>query len=343
MKPTIIQCQNLSHCYSGKNALNKINFEVVAGEPIGLVGPNGAGKTTLLSILCGFLRPTSGTVTLFGHKPGASVLSGKIAALPQDAKLDPTFNIGEQLKFYARLQGLTRKQASNETIRVLEAVALKESLYEKPDALSHGMAKRVAIAQALIGKPQLILLDEPTAGLDPVNTRNIRSIIAELSPETTFIISSHDLTELGRLCQQILLLENGIMSTMQLNASEKNSLTRFLTIQMEPCSATDVIKKINQLDGIVKLTNPQKNEFIVEYSPEIESKMDLKILIVSMKTTGNIASLARVKAWKKNCFLKTKTQNRNQKKLAIHKLLLLKNMVINMQLAGVETIRPQII
>jgi len=278
MKPTIIQCQNLSHCYSGKNALNKINFEVVAGEPIGLVGPNGAGKTTLLSILCGFLRPTSGAVTLFGHKPGASVLSGKIAALPQDAKLDPTFNIGEQLKFYARLQGLTRKQASNETIRVLEAVALKESLYEKPDALSHGMAKRVAIAQALIGKPQLILLDEPTAGLDPVNTRNIRSIIAELSPETTFIISSHDLTELGRLCQQILLLENGIMSTMQLNASEKNSLTRFLTIQMEPCSATDVIKKINQLDGIVKLTNPQKNEFIVEYSPEIESKMDLKII-----------------------------------------------------------------
>jgi ABC-2 type transport system ATP-binding protein len=278
MNTTIIQCQNLSHCYSGKTALNKISFDVVAGEPIGLVGPNGAGKTTLLSILCGFLRPTSGTVILFGHKPGASVLSGKIAALPQDAKLDPTFNIGEQLKFYARLQGLTSKQASNETIRVLEAVALKESLYEKPDTLSHGMAKRVAIAQALIGKPQLILLDEPTAGLDPVNTRNIRSIIAELSPETTFIISSHDLTELGRLCQQILLLENGIMSTMQLNASEKNSLTRFLTIQMEPCSATDVIKKINQLDGIVKLTNPQKNEFIVEYSPEIESKMDLKII-----------------------------------------------------------------
>ncbi len=279
MNDAIIQCQNLSHYYSGKAALSKVSFTVESGEPVGLVGPNGAGKTTLLSILSGFLRPTSGTVTLFSYKPGVSALSGKVSALPQDARLDPGFSIAEQLTFYARLQGFSAKQAVNEAVRVLEAVELKASLREKPDTLSHGMAKRVAIAQSLIGKPQLILLDEPTAGLDPVNTRNIRSIISELSSETTFIISSHDLTELGRLCQHILMLENGIMSPVQLNVSEHDSATRFFTIQMEPCLAGDVVKKLKQLKGVLQVSNPQKNEFIVEYNPTIEAKMDLKILI----------------------------------------------------------------
>ena len=278
MSAPIIQCQNLSHSYSGKAALSHVNFEITAGEPVGLVGPNGAGKTTLLSILSGFLLPTSGTITLFGHKPGASELSGKVSALPQDAHLDPAFTIGDQLGFFARLQGFSAKQANIETARVLEAVALKDSQHEKPVTLSHGMGKRVAIAQALIGNPKLMLLDEPTAGLDPINIRNIRSIISDLAPNTTFIISSHDLAELGRLCQQILLLEHGIMNHMHANVAVGDSPTRFFTIQMEPCSAMDVIAKLKKLKGILQVSNPQKNEFIVEYHPEIEPKMDLKII-----------------------------------------------------------------
>ena len=213
------------------------------------------------------------------YKPGSSALNGKVSALPQDARLDPTFTIGEQLAFYARLQGFDTKQAKSEAIRVLEAVALKESFHEKPITLSHGMSKRVAIAQSLIGSPQLILLDEPTAGLDPVNTRKIRSIIADLSPETTFIISSHDLAELGRVCQQVLLLENGVMRPKQLNVSDHESPTRFFTIQMESYPAKDVIEKLQQIEGVISVSNPQKNEFIVEYNPAIESKMDLKIMI----------------------------------------------------------------
>jgi ABC-2 type transport system ATP-binding protein len=278
MNKIIIQCQQLSHIYTGKNALSNVSFEVEAGEPIGLVGPNGAGKTTLINILCGFLRPTAGTATLFGHKAGSQELIGKVSALPQDARLDPTFSIGEQLQFFARLQGVGNREAKNEAIRVLDAVALKDSFKEKPAELSHGMAKRVSIAQALIGSPQLILLDEPTAGLDPVNTRNIRSIVAELSPNTTFIISSHDLAELGRLCQQILLLENGTMNSMRLNSAENENATKFFTIQMEPCPATELINKLKQIRGVMQVSNPQKNEFIVEYKPEIEAKIDIKII-----------------------------------------------------------------
>lgn len=306
MNKTIIQCHQLNHRYTGKAALSQVSFDVDSGDPIGLVGPNGAGKTTLMNILCGFLRPTSGKTTLFGYKPGSRELNGKVSALPQDARLDPTFSIGEQLQFFSRLQGFSSKDAAKEAYRVLDAVELKDSFKEPPTVLSHGMAKRVSIAQALIGTPQLILLDEPTAGLDPVNTRNIRSIIAELSPQITFIISSHDLAELGRLCQRILLLENGMMSSMQLNATENDNLTQFFTIQMEPCPASAVTNELKQLEGVIQVSNPQKNEFIVEYNPEIESKMDIKIISCIAKNDWRYRQFSQGKTLEEKLFFEKK-------------------------------------
>ena len=278
MKSPIIQCTQLSHFYSGKAALQNVSFELDAGEPIGLVGPNGAGKTTLLSILSGFLRPSSGQVTLFGYSPGAAQLVGKVSALPQDARLDPAFTLAQQLAFYARLQGLTRQEAALEALRVLDSVSLQEVAHKKPEVLSHGMAKRVAIAQALIGKPKLILLDEPTAGLDPVNIRTVRSIIAEQSSVTTFIISSHDMAELDRLCQHILLLENGMLQTSTLRTDEKPTPSRFITLQMENCPATEVMTKVRALEGVLQVSNSQKNEFIVEYDSNLQPAMDLLLM-----------------------------------------------------------------
>ena len=160
----------------------------------------------------------------------------------------------------------------------MEAVDLKNSLNEKPVALSHGMGKRVVIAQALIGNPQLIMLDEPTAGLDPVNTRNIRSIIADLSSETTFIISSHNLEELDRLCPRIILLENGIIKSQQTNQIENENSTRFITVQMEPCPASELVAKLQALDSVVQVSSSQKNEFIIEYNSQIQPRMDQQIM-----------------------------------------------------------------
>jgi ABC-2 type transport system ATP-binding protein len=278
MSSAIIQCQQLNHVYAGKVALNDVNFELGAGGPIGLVGPNGAGKTTLLSILSGFLHPTSGSVRLFGHLPGATQLIGKVSALPQDARLDPSFTLQEQLIFYARLQGYTTQQAIMEVSRVLEAFALTEAADEKPGVLSHGMAKRASIAQALIGKPTLVLLDEPTAGLDPVNVRTVRSMIAEQASTTTFIISSHDLSELDRLCRRILLLENGRLQIENIQVDEQQSVTRFITLQMESCPAPGVIAKLEALDGVLQVSNPQKNEFVVAYNAEKQPTMDLQLM-----------------------------------------------------------------
>ena len=278
MSVPIIECIQLSHVYSGKLALNNLTFELFAGEPIGLVGPNGAGKTTLLSILSGFLRPTSGCAKLFGQLPGAACLIGKVSALPQDARLDPSFTVLEQLVFYGRLQGMAKPQALHEAKRVLEAVSLQDIAQSKPVVLSHGMGKRVAIAQALIGQPELVLLDEPTAGLDPVNVRTVRAIIAEQSPKTTFLISSHDLSELDRLCRQVLLLEKGALKTGLAATDEQQTNVRFITLQMEACPASEVMAAIEALPGVVQVSNPQKNEFVIAYHTEMEANMDVSVM-----------------------------------------------------------------
>ncbi|MBL4866196.1 MAG: ABC transporter ATP-binding protein [Pseudomonadales bacterium] len=272
----IIDCQGLSKYFANKEALHQVSFEVNSGDTVGLVGPNGAGKTTLLRILCGYLHPSTGLVTILGEKPGSKSLLGKLSALPQDAQFDPVFSIETQLTHYARLQGFSKKNGHNETMRVLELMQLRHSANSKPGALSHGMRKRAAIAQSLIGQPQLVLLDEPTAGLDPVNARNIRQLISDLSDQTTFLISSHNLQELEHLCETILLLENGHLIP-QAEAPAKSS-AQFLTLRMERVLETELSTAINQIPGVESVSNQQKNEFIIKYDQSKAPHLDQNIL-----------------------------------------------------------------
>lgn len=212
---SLITASGLSKSYGAKQALNNVNFEIKQGAPVALVGPNGAGKTTLFSLLCGYINPSHGELSILGHKPGSAALFNKVSALPQDAQLDPRFNIDKQLAFYGKLQGMSTKQSHNEALRVLDLVGLKEVAKQRAGDLSHGMRKRVTIAQALIGAPQIVMLDEATAGLDPIHAREVRELVSSLSSEATFILSSHDLTELERLCSQVLHLDKGILSEHQ--------------------------------------------------------------------------------------------------------------------------------
>lgn len=208
---TLIECQGLAKSFGSKQALKPTNLSLETGGPIALIGPNGAGKTTFFSILCGFLQASSGTAKVLGHDLSSPALYGLLQALPQDALLDNELSIGQQLSFFAQLQGYSRKDSKLEAQRVLELMQLAEVYKQKPKAMSHGMAKRVSIAQALIGKPKLVLLDEPTAGIDPANALMIRQLINQLSGDTNFIISSHNLAELEKLCQRVLFIEHGEM------------------------------------------------------------------------------------------------------------------------------------
>ena len=273
---TLISCQQLNKYFGNKQVLKDISFEIQAGEITALVGPNGAGKTTLFSILCNYLYPTSGNVTVFGEKPGSSQLFGKVGAFPQDAQLDPNFTIKTQLEMYAKLQGFNNQQAKNECLRVLECVDLLDVVNQRPSTLSHGMSKRVSIAQALIGTPKLVLLDEPTAGLDPANARSIRQLVMNLSGETSFIISSHNLDELERLCSSVLLLDHGELS-QQIIGKQAQQSQQTLTLLLEN-STTSTLALLSELQGMTKVENINKQEFIIKYNPLLAADFDIKLI-----------------------------------------------------------------
>lgn len=272
----LIRAQALSKNFGRKTVLDNLDFTLEAGDPIALIGPNGAGKTTLFSLLCGYLSPSSGQLDILGHKPGSSSLFGRVSALPQDAQLDPNFSVQTQLEFYGRLQGMNKATAKAETARVLALVDLAENGPQKATALSHGMRKRVAIAQALLGQPELVLLDEPTAGLDPVNAMQVRKLIASLSKEATFIISSHNIFELERLCGTVLYLENGRLQQQQ--PTHQQGGVGYLTVQLEQGDNHRVQTLLSQIAGVQKVEVLQKHEYGVSYDREFCPDLDLTVL-----------------------------------------------------------------
>jgi ABC-type multidrug transport system ATPase subunit len=297
----LIQVENLSKSFNEHLALDNVSFSLDKGEPIALVGPNGAGKTTLFSLLCGYLSPTSGSIKIAGFDAGHSGLFGRLAALPQDAQFDPRFTIAHQLTFYAQLQGFSRKSAHKEAHRTLELVGLSETLKAKPDELSHGMRKRVAIAQTLIGSPEIVMLDEATAGLDPINAREVRELVSTLSSEITFILSSHDLSELERLCSQVLYLEKGTLAQHQ--SLQNDSEQQYLTLRMKQ-PYDNFIELIQSINNVQNVEQTQKNEFVITTSVETSENepLDLQILQLCHKQQWQYSQLTNGKTLENRLF-----------------------------------------
>jgi ABC-type multidrug transport system ATPase subunit len=258
----MIRCEGLSKRFGSTLAINELTLELDDGEPIALIGPNGAGKTTLISLICGFIRPSEGTLSILDYKPGSAALSGQLAALPQDALLDPRLSVGRQLRFLARLQGMSKREAVVEVSRVLETVDMQDSAGSRPTDLSHGMRKRIAIAQSLLGSPRLVLLDEPTAGIDPPNARMIRELIREQSANTTFIVSSHNLDELERLCSTVVYLEQGrLVSLAAVNGDEAHDV---LTLRAPSIPADEFIAVCLQLPSVKAATRTTQGDYLIE-------------------------------------------------------------------------------
>ncbi len=299
----LIECENLSKNYALKRALNNVSFTCQSGDPIALVGPNGAGKTTLFSILCGYFKQSSGKVRILGHEPGSKELFGQVSALPQDALFDPAFSILRQLMFYAQLNGFSRPQARIEAQRVLELMDLSSSANQLPTSLSHGMRKRAAISQALIGSPKLVLLDEPTAGLDPNNAKNVRQQISRLAGHTTFLISSHNIQELESLCDTVLHLEQGsLKQQIQQKSSLQNASESYLTIQLEQVETQLFINSISKLPSVVDVVCEHKNEFVIHYDGQKSPDLDQQLLQHLVKENWHYRRLIKGKTLEEKLF-----------------------------------------
>ena len=267
----IVQCTQLSKHYGRLVALNDINLSIEKGKPIALIGPNGAGKTTLMSVISGFIRPSGGSVTVFGKRPGHASNNQKFSVLPQDALFDPNFTISSQLTLYAKLRGIENPAA--EVQRVLERVQIQDRSKSKPEDLSHGMRKRLLIAQALLGTPELILLDEPTAGIDPPNARLIRDLIVAESDSTTFVVSSHNLDELEKVCDRVIHLADGRLLS-QGSISDATKEEGFLTLVTE----SECTEAIQALDGLINLSGNHGNEYIVKYDAIKQPQFHITLL-----------------------------------------------------------------
>ena len=191
-------------------ALDSVSFTVPQRSITGLLGPNGAGKTTLFSVIAGFLKSDGGWAEVLGVdvRRGAQ-LQGRLSIFPQDAHFQRNVPILEQLVFFRRLGGRSREEALDEVMATLGMVGLETVAKRRVGTLSHGMVKRLGIAQAFLGHPEVILLDEPTAGLDPANARQIRELITTLQERATIIVSSHNLAEIQELCDHVVILDHG--------------------------------------------------------------------------------------------------------------------------------------
>ena len=207
-----VSVRNVVKTFGTQRAVDDVTFDIPVGSVFGLLGPNGAGKTTLFSIMANFLKPASGSIEVLGFNvEKIGDLQGKLTILPQDALFQANVPVREQLEFFARLNGMTKQQAAEETTRVLTMVGLLEAQKKSARALSHGMTKRLGIAQAFMGNPEVIVLDEPTAGLDPVNASAVRTLIKDIKKKGTgtLIISSHNLAEIQEMCDAVAILNNG--------------------------------------------------------------------------------------------------------------------------------------
>lgn len=303
---SIISVSNLSKSYGRNKVLNNISFDVSSGETVALIGQNGAGKTTLFSLLCGYIKADNGNMHLLGEQPGSQALFGKVAALPQDAQLDPAFSIGQQLSFYGQLQGLSARVARAETERVLAMVDLEPHYHTKASALSHGMRKRVCMAQAFIGSPALILLDEPTAGLDPANALHIRELISDLSQHSSFLISSHNIFELERLCNKVLYLQGGKLQQHHANSAEAAAYLSLQLLASAAVNVTDVCQQLRQLTGVLEVTASRNHEYQLIYQPQAADDFDIRLLQCLATNGWQYKQLTRGKSLEQQLFAQKK-------------------------------------
>ncbi|QQR80001.1 MAG: ABC transporter ATP-binding protein [Deltaproteobacteria bacterium] len=207
----MIQLQQLNHFYGHFHSLHDINIDIPKGSITGLIGPNGAGKSTLMKILAGFLVPSQGIVTVAGIPVQKRPLEArkKVGYMPETPALYRELRVEEYLDFVSTLKGLSQEETQKERPYLIDCCGLEKILKKLIGGLSKGNRQRVALAQALIGSPEVILLDEPTSALDPAQVMDIRNFIKGIAGQKTVLMSSHILSEIAQICDRIVFIRDG--------------------------------------------------------------------------------------------------------------------------------------
>jgi len=209
---TIIQLDSVSKSYKNLKAVNNLNLEVYSNEILGILGPNGAGKTTTIKMICGLLKPTSGGVQIHSMQwSEAKDLRKKIGYAPQENIFWPKLTCREQLVFNGQMYGMSSRKATASSKNLLKMLGLEEKSNSLASTLSGGMKRRLSLALALVHDPEILILDEPEAGLDPQSRLLVREYIKSLSSLKTIILSTHNMDEADRLSDRIAIIDRGVL------------------------------------------------------------------------------------------------------------------------------------
>ncbi len=226
MNKVVLQANGLTKSYGDLFAVKNLSLEVYAGEVFGLLGPNGAGKTTSINMMCGLLQPDDGQVTIHGQtiSSGSADLRSRVGVCPQEIVLWKKLTCLEQLQFIGEMYGLKAAQARQQSNHLLEKLDLIEVAHKLARTLSGGMQRRLNLAMALVHDPEIVILDEPEAGLDPQSRIRVREYIKTLAQTKTIILTTHNMDEAERIADRVAIIDYGELLVLDSPKALKHSV-----------------------------------------------------------------------------------------------------------------------
>lgn len=266
----MIEVRELTKSYGARRAINNLNFSVKKGEVVGFLGPNGAGKTTTMKIITGYMAPTTGSVQVAGFDVFENPIEVKkrIGYLPETPPVYGDMTVEEYLHFVANLKGVEKAKVKNLVERSLEKTSLGDVRKRLIQHLSKGFRQRVGISQALVSEPEILILDEPTVGLDPRQVAEIRNLIRELAGQHTIILSTHILPEVQASCQRIIIINQGMIvaeDTLDGLARRMQSSGRVIAkVRRSSAQLLDSLKKVTGIQHVAAVPAPSNGSSILQ-------------------------------------------------------------------------------
>jgi ABC-2 type transport system ATP-binding protein len=275
----LITVENLSKRYATKTAIEGMSFQVEKGEILGFLGPNGAGKTTTMRIITGYMPASEGTVRVDGYDVFDNPLDvrRRIGYLPENPPLYLEMTVTGYLRFVAKIKGVPKDKIHQEVARVMERASIadvKERIIAK---LSKGYKQRVGIAQALLNDPPVLILDEPTIGLDPKQIHEVRELVKDLAGQHTVVLSTHILPEVEQTCHRVIIIDRGKIVAVDTPQNLRLQLQGAERVSIEVQGpASDIISKLKAMPGVVNIQKIAENDSRHRFQVEGELRKDIR-------------------------------------------------------------------
>jgi ABC transporter related protein len=296
----VIEVKNITKKYGSFTAVDNISFKIEEGEIIGLLGPNGAGKSTTMNMITGYIEPTEGEIKVEGYDISKKPKKAKaqIGYMPEGVPLYSDLTVKEFVTYMAELKKVDRKTRKEKVEKIIEQTGLKDVEKKLTRNLSRGYKQRVSMAGALVGEPKILILDEPTVGLDPKQITEIRALIKELGKTHTIILSSHILSEVSQICNKVIIINKGkivaIDTPENLEKKVESNNTTYVTVEDTENKIETMKEKIPEIKDI-KLIK-ENEDGTKEYVLESEKDVDLRKIVFNEFAKENITIFEMKKA-----------------------------------------------